>query len=352
MRFASIVGARPQFIKVAAVSNELRQQHEERIIHTGQHYDYALSARFFKELDIPTPDYHLACGSGTHGRQTACMLAAIEEVLMQEHFDWVLVYGDTNSTLAGALSAAKLHVPIAHVEAGLRSFDRSMPEEVNRVVTDHLSVRLFCPTETAREHLRNEGITGGVEVVGDVMYDLFLQMYPKLQARSNSLLAELELAAQAYVLVTIHRNANTDSMQALQSIARALNAIDMPVIFPIHPRTSAALKNYDISLKKHIHLIEPVGYFDMLVLEQCAYRILTDSGGVQKEAFFLGVPCVTLRAETEWVETVQAGWNILAGIHWQDILKALDQPRPATPAKEYFGSGDAARRIVQSWHHA
>ena len=347
MRLASIVGSRPQFIKLAPVSYALRQWHEEIIIHTGQHYDYEMSAQFFHELAIPAPDYHLGVGSGSHGAQTGRMLEAIEQVLLKESPNWVIVYGDTNSTLAGALAAAKLHIPIAHVEAGLRSFNRTLPEEINRVIADHLSDRLFCPTETARRHANNEGIIQGVEVVGDVMYDILRQVQSKLDARAESLLPALDLAPQAYVLVTVHRPANSDGPMAMQNIARALNQLDMPVIFPIHPRTRHALERYDIAWRKHIQLIEPIGYIDMLALEQAAYRILTDSGGVQKEAFLLGVPCVTLREETEWTETVEAGWNVLVGNGCQAIIEAIGRSMSKPPRQNPFGEGDAATRIAQ-----
>jgi UDP-GlcNAc3NAcA epimerase len=349
MRFASIVGTRPQFVKIAPVSEILRQQHEEVLIHTGQHYDYALSAQFFKELSIPEPAYFLECGSDTHGAQTARMLTTIEQVLMKERIDWVLVYGDTNSTLAGALAAAKLHIPIAHIEAGLRSFNRAMPEEINRVVTDHLSDRLFCPTETARKQALAEGITQGVTVVGDVMYDALLRVQPSLLDRSHVLLPKLGITSHNYILATVHRAANTDDAEIMHAIALALNKLEMPVIFPVHPRTRACLQRYNIQWKKHVQLIEPVGYQDMLALEYAAYRIITDSGGVQKEAFLLGVPCVTLRDETEWIETVQSGWNVLAGSCLHSILDAVARPKPQPPLCNPFGQGDAAKRIMQSW---
>jgi UDP-N-acetylglucosamine 2-epimerase len=348
MRVASIVGARPQFVKLSPVSRALRQKHEEIIIHTGQHYDYRMSAQFFDELAIPTPDYNLEVGSGPHGAQTARMLDAIEQVLIQERPDWVIIYGDTNSTLAGALAAAKLGIPIAHVEAGLRSFQRAMPEEINRVVADHLSDRLFCPTEIAQKQALNEGITRGVEVVGDVMYDILLQVQSQLEVHAQALLASLRVTPQAYFLATVHRPINTDDPQAMHNIAQALNELERPIIFPIHPRTRIRLQEYDITWGKHIEFIEPVGYLDMLALEQAAYRILTDSGGVQKEAFLLGVPCVTLREETEWPETVEAGWNILAGSRWQAIIEAANLPKPQSPQRNPFGKGDAAIRIAQS----
>ncbi len=348
MRLVSVVGARPQFVKLAPVSCALRQQHEEIIVHTGQHYDYRMSAQFFDELAIPTPNYNLGVGSGSHGAQTARMLESIEQVLMKERPDWVIVFGDTNSTLAGALAAAKLHIPIAHVEAGLRSFNRTMPEEINRVVTDHLSHRLFCPTETARKHANSEGITRGVEVVGDVMYDILLQARSKLHSRLRGLLLEWGVAPQGYLLVTVHRPSNSDDPVAMRNIAQALNKLEMPVIFPIHPRTRTRLKNYDITWGKHIQFIEPVGYLDMLALEQAAYRILTDSGGIQREAFLLGVPCVTMREETEWPETVEAGWNVLVGNSCQAILATVQLPRPEPPRQNPFGEGDAAIRIARN----
>ncbi len=349
MRLASIVGARPQLVKVAVVSRALRQLHEELIIHTGQHYAYNMSAQFFDELNIPAPDYPLGCGSGPHGAQTSRMLEAIEEVLMRECFDAVIVYGDTNSTLAGALAAAKLHIPVAHVEAGLRNFDQSMPEEINRVLSDHLSHRLFCPTETACKNLNNEGITQGVEFVGDVMYDLLLQVQPELAGRTERLLRTLGLSPQSYALVTVHRAVNADNPEAMRGIADGLNRLEMPVIFPVHPRTRARLEGYDISWGKHVHLMEPLGYLDMMALGKTAYRILTDSGGLQKEAFLLGVPCVTLREETEWIETVETGWNVLVGTRWQDIVKAVDRPMPEPTRHNPFGEGDAAVRIAHSW---
>jgi UDP-GlcNAc3NAcA epimerase len=348
MRFASIVGARPQFVKLAPVSAALRQQHQEIIIHTGQHYDYCMSAQFFDELAIPAPDYHLGVGSATHGAQTARMLEAVEQVLLKELPDWVIVYGDTNSALAGALAAAKLHTPIAHVEAGLRSYNRAMPEEINRVVIDHLSNRLFCPTETARQQANSEGITQGVEVVGDVMYDMLLQVECKIDARIATLLPKLKVVPQGYVLLTVHRAANADSPEAMRGIADGLNRLEMPVIFPVHPRTCARLEHYNVTWGKHVHQIEPIGYLDMLALERAAYRILTDSGGVQKEAFLLGVPCVTLREETEWPETVEAGWNVLVGNRWEDILEAVTLPRPDRPRQNPFGEGDAALRIARN----
>ncbi|HEU0002622.1 MAG TPA: UDP-N-acetylglucosamine 2-epimerase (non-hydrolyzing), partial [Ktedonobacteraceae bacterium] len=340
--------------KLAPLSRILRRQHQEILIHTGQHYDYNMSAQFFDELEIPEPDYNLEIGSSSHGEQTGRMLTAIERVLIKERPDWVIVFGDTNSTLAGALAAAKLSIPIAHVEAGLRSFNRAMPEEINRIVTDHLAQRHFCPTETASYHLCNEGITQGVEVVGDVMYDALLLARPKLKERAERLLAAWDVASRGdssyepYALVTVHRPLNTDDPEAMAGIARALNKLDMPVIFPVHPRTRHLLQREGIAWERHIRLIDPLGYLDMLALEHAAYRILTDSGGVQKEAFLLGVPCITLREETEWSETVELGWNTLAGSRSQAILDAIYQPEPEAVMHNPFGEGDAAERIVQS----
>lgn len=348
MRIVSIVGARPQFIKLAPVSRGLRAYHEEIILHTGQHYDYGMSAQFFQELGIPEPDYHLNCGSGLHGAQTARMLEAIEQVLLKERPAMVMVYGDTNSTLAGALAAAKLGIPIAHVEAGLRSFNRAMPEEINRVVTDHLSKQLFCPTRAACEHLHAEGITWGVELVGDVMYDLLLHVQPTIELRLRELLPSLHVVERGYMLVTVHRPVNTDDAVAMLNIAAALNALELPVIFPLHPRTRARMQDYQIAWGEHITFIEPAGYLDMLALERGAYRVLTDSGGVQKEAFLLSVPCVTMREETEWTETVEAGWNVLVGNRPEAMLDALRLPEPQSPRGNPYGEGDAALRIARS----
>ena len=349
MRLVSIVGARPQFVKLAPVSRMLRQRYEELILHTGQHYDYRMSSLFFEELALPEPDYHLHVGSGPHGKQTALMLDAIERVLLDVKPDWIVVFGDTNSTLAGALAAAKLHIPIAHIEAGLRSYNRTMPEEINRVVTDHLSQRLFCPTETARIQLAQEGITENVEVVGDVMYDILLQMQPRLAANTEVLLPSLNVKNQQFVLATVHRASNTDDAGSMRRIASALNMLDMPVIFPIHPRTQARMAAYDIAWSEHIHFIEPVGYLDMLTLEKSARCIVTDSGGVQKEAFFLNTLCVTLRDETEWPETVETGWNVLIGNDAKALVEAVYRDKPV-PSSDYpFGHGDAAERIAQSF---
>ncbi len=348
MRMLSLVGARPQFIKLAPVSKALRERHEEVIVHTGQHYDYGLSEQFFIELGIPMPDYNLEVGSALHGEQTARILSALEPVLRKVRPDWVIVFGDTNSTLAGALAAAKLQIPVAHIEAGMRSFNREMPEEINRVVTDHLSTRLYCSTLRAQQYLALEGIVRGVEVVGDVTYDLLLQVRSRLAERLATLLPTLAVESKQYFLATVHRPANTDGPEPLRAIIQAFNRVDMPVIFPIHPRTRKLLNDYDIVLAEHVHLLEPIGYIDMLALLQGACRVMTDSGGLQKEAFLLRVPCVTLREETEWAETVESGWNVLVGAHTEEILAALLRPEPALPTYEPFGEGNAAELIAQS----
>lgn len=347
MKIVTVVGARPQFVKAAPVSKALRLRHTEVLVHTGQHYDRALSDLFFEEMDIPRPDHELGVGSGSHGRQTGQMLIGIEDVLLAVRPDWVLVYGDTNSTLAGALAAVKLGIPVAHVEAGLRSFNRAMPEEHNRILTDHCTDLLLCPTQTAVDLLRGEGVTAGVHLVGDVMYDAALQFADVARQRST-ILAELGLTPKGYALATLHRPYNTDDPSRLKEVLAALDALDMPVILPLHPRTRSRLAEpgdtrYAI---RNTQYLPPVGYLDMLALEQSAALILTDSGGVQKEAYFFAVPCVTLRPETEWVETVAAGWNRLA---WGDaavVVDAARRPWPTTPSPPVFGDGHAAERIV------
>lgn len=346
MKVLSVVGARPQFIKAAPVSRALRRVAHEVLVHTGQHYDYGMSAIFFDELQIPPPDYNLKVGSGSHGWQTGQMLIHIEETLLKEQPDWVLVYGDTNSTLAGALAAVKLHIPLAHVEAGLRSFNREMPEEHNRVLTDHAADLLFCPTQTAADHLAQEGVTRGVHLVGDVMYDAVLYNIALAEQRSG-VLARLGLEPGSYALATIHRPSNTDDPARLQAILAALRALaaGCPVVFPVHPRTRQKLTGLDAHAPD-FHLIEPVGYLDMLLLERHAKLILTDSGGVQKEAYFFAVPCLTLRRETEWVETVDAGWNRLVGDDPSSIVQLAHSPRPAGSPPPLFGDGHAAEQIA------
>lgn len=348
MKVVTVVGARPQFIKAAPVSHALRQVATEVLVHTGQHFDANMSDVFFQELAIPTPDYHLGVGGGSHGAMTGAMLARIEEVLLKEQPDWVMVYGDTNSTLAGALAASKLHLPVAHVEAGLRSFNRRMPEEINRVLTDHAAQLLLAPTETAVRHLASEGLRQGVHLVGDVMLDATLHFEPRAQERVG-MLEQMGLVSGGYYLATVHRAENTDDPARLAAIFGALLELDRPVVLPLHPRTRKRLEEQgleEVLRHPNLRLVPPVGYLDMLMLEANAAAILTDSGGVQKEAYFLGVPCRTLRDETEWDETLEGGWNVLVGADPEALKRALAE-RPSRPRDlARFGEGHAARQIA------
>ena len=344
MRVLSVVGNRPQFIKSGPVSLALAGRAEEVVLHTGQHYDPELSQVFFDELGLGPPAFRLEAGSGTHAEQTARMLPGIERAVLEVEPDWVLVYGDTNSTLAGALAAAKVGAPIAHVEAGLRSFDRTMPEETNRIVVDRLSTLLFCPTELAAGNLAREAITGGVHVVGDVMLDANLRLAPLARERSRAL-AAAGVEPGRYLLLTLHREANVRG-PSLERIVAALNALDEPVVFPAHPRTAAALALHDIRLGGHIRVTPPAGYLDFAALASQARLVLTDSGGVQKEAYWYGVPCVTLRTSTEWVETVDAGWNRLAGDDPELIARAVAEASPQDERPPLYGDGHAADRIA------
>lgn len=362
MKIITIVGARPQFIKAAAVSRAILEYNlkggetgiQEVLVHTGQHYDYQMSQVFFDELEIRKPDYHLNVGSGSHGKMTGLMLERIEDVLFKERPDRVLVYGDTNSTLAGALAASKLHIPVAHVEAGLRSFNRQMPEEINRVLTDHVSDLLFCPTDASIVNLQKEGITHGVFKVGDVMYDAFL-FYQGMAERRSHILQGQGLESGEYCLATLHREENTDNPGRLTSIFEAFSALadeSCPFIIPLHPRTEKALKqlgNHPIA-GLHMRLLPPVSYLDMIALESHARLILTDSGGVQKEAYFAGVPCITLREETEWVELVERGYNVIAGFRTINICDAFhrleEKKMPVT--RDLYGSGKSSHGIVHT----
>ena len=316
-------------------------------MHTGQHYDDMMSDVFFRELALPAPERNLGVGSGSHATQTGRMMIELEPVMLAERPDWVLVYGDTNSTLAGSLVAAKLHLPLAHVEAGLRSFDRLMPEEVNRVVSDHLSDLTFCPTETAVTNLAREGISDGVHLVGDVMYDVFLEHFMKARARRLRILAEPTLQ-DGFVLATIHRAENTDDPLRLSAIMEGLAGSGMPIIFPAHPRTKVALDAAAIPVASSVTLLQPLGYLDMVALEAAAEVIVTDSGGVQKEAYFAGTPCVTVRETTEWPETVKIGWNRLVGVSPALLSEAVRSFRPAGERPPYFGDGHAAEKIVSA----
>lgn len=353
MRVVSIVGARPQFVKAAVVSRAVAASGfaSERMIHTGQHFDANMSEVFFGELGIPAPAFNLGVGGGSHGQNTGRMLEAIERVLLEEKPDWVLVYGDTDSTLAGTLAAVKLHIPVAHVEAGLRSFNRRMPEEINRVLTDHASSLLLVPTDTAVVNLAAEGIVGDtVRVVGDVMYDATL-VYGVEAERKGPLLDTLRVKAGAYVLATIHRPSNTDDESCLRGILAAFARSRLPVVWPVHPRTRQRIASFGLTIPDTVRACEPVGYLDMVLLEKRAALIATDSGGVQKEAFFHRVPCITVRKETEWVELVQLGVNRLVGEDW-DLLADLLAAEPVAFAprdtRQPYGRGDAARLIVDA----
>jgi UDP-N-acetylglucosamine 2-epimerase len=342
----SIVGARPQFIKAAAVSRVLRERHQEILVHTGQHYDYEMSGIFFDGLDLPRPNVNLGVGSGSHGAQTGALLKSIEDVLLGERPDYLLIYGDTNSTLAGALAASKVSVPIAHVEAGLRSFNRRMPEEINRVVADHLSSVLLCPSDTAVTNLAAEGITENVHMVGDVMLDVLNWARQRARTKPPDILDRLGLRESDYLLVTVHRSENTDDPARLAGILSAFNALDQPVVFPVHPRARKVINASHARLKSHVHMIDPVGYVDMVTLAGSARLMLTDSGGLQKEAYWMGVPCLTLREETEWVETVQAGWNTLVGSDSERIVDAVRTCARPDSHPSLYGDGAAAARCV------
>jgi UDP-N-acetylglucosamine 2-epimerase (non-hydrolysing) len=347
MKIVSVVGARPQFVKCAPVSRELRKDHTEILVHTGQHYDPEMSDVFFEDLQIPKPDYHLGVGSGSHGKQTGEILMRVEEVLVKEKPDIVIVYGDTNSTLGGALAAAKLHIPVAHVEAGLRSFDRTMPEEINRVVTDHISAILFCPTQTAVDNLRNEGITRGVHLVGDVMVDA-LEFNKEIAEEHSTIIERLGITNKQYLVLTVHRPTNTDNRVHMENIIGAVGETEMPVVFPVHPRTKKCLEVYGMGNRLPANMIvtEPLGYLDMLKLMRHATKILTDSGGIQKEAYLLSVPCITLRENTEWVETVAAGGNVLVGADKNQIIHAIHASNPVTFKKNIHFKPGACTLIM------
>ena len=350
----TVIGARPQFIKAAAVSRVIREkfsaQVEEVLVHTGQHYDHNMSEIFFNQLGIPTPKHNLAIAGGNHGAMTGRMLEAIEQVLLNEKPDWVLVYGDTNSTLAGALAASKLNIPVAHVEAGLRSFNMRMPEEINRIVTDRLSTLRFCPTEAAIHCLLAEGISNGVFNVGDVMYDVALGSLSDANRHKTAILNAYGLMERQFALATCHRAENTDDASRLREICLGLAdvAVNMEVLLPVHPRTRKMIAEQGLvgTLDK-IKLVDPLSFLEMLVLEQAARVIVTDSGGVQKEAFFYQIPCVTMRDETEWVETVELGWNTLVGAKRDLIRQAVLNAAPGAPGQFPYGDGQAGEAIIE-----
>lgn len=347
-RILTVVGARPQFVKAAVVSKAMSRFSElsETIVHTGQHYDANMSSLFFEELDIPAPSHHLAIGGNSHGANTGRMIEATERIMQEARPDLVLVYGDTDSTLAGALAAAKLDIPVAHVEAGLRSFNRQMPEEINRVLTDHLSTLLFVPSQSAATQLAREGIDRGVVDVGDVMHDAVNAFAPIAQA-SSTIINRLGVQPKAYVLATVHRKENTDDPVRLAAIFAGLGRSSMPIVLPLHPRTKSRMTSMGVNPPANAMLVDPLGYFDMMALEASAHVIATDSGGVQKEAYFHGVPCITMRDETEWTELVDAGANELTGADADKIGAALASVA-AIPrgAGGIYGCGDASQKIA------
>jgi UDP-GlcNAc3NAcA epimerase len=349
MKVLTVIGNRPQFIKAAAVSPPLRREHEEILVHTGQHFDDKLSAVFFAELGLPAPDRQLGIALGTSSSQTSRMLAALEPVLAEESPDAVLVYGDTNSTLAGALAGAQASIPVAHVEAGMRSFDRSMPEELNRVLTDHASTLLLCSTEVAMTNLRHEAVAGRAELVGDVMVDVAMAIQPKARERTD--LAQAHgLTPGEYVLATAHRAGNVDDPARLARLVEVLTGMPLPVVLPLHPRTDARLRSAGLRERladtPGVTLTDPLGYFERTALLCSARAAVTDSGGLQKEAYLAGIPCVTLRPNTEWTETVEAGWNVLADLDLDRVLAALERPLPAVPPAAMYGDGRAGQRVV------
>jgi UDP-GlcNAc3NAcA epimerase len=349
MKLITVIGARPQFIKAATVSRVVaaRDDIEEILVHTGQHYDANMSDVFFDEMHIPKPAYNLGIGGGGHGAMTGRQLEAIEGVLLEEKPDYVLVYGDTNSTLAGTLAAVKLHIPVAHVEAGLRSFNRKMPEEINRVLTDHAASQLFAPTQTAVENLLNEGLPKDrISQPGDVMYDAAL--FYRATARRPDWFVQHNLKEGHFVLATVHRAENTDDPVRLTAILAGLAQSELPVVLPLHPRTRMRIDAAGITIAANIIVVPPVGYLEMVWLERTCAIIASDSGGVQKEAYFHGRRCVILRDETEWVELVESGWNVIVGADAGRIATALSAPPPKMRAQALYGEGDAAQHIVQS----
>lgn len=350
MRIVTIIGNRPQVVKAAAVSRLLRERHEELIVHTGQHYDPELSDVFFDQLEVPPPDRNLEINSGSNIDQLARMLPVLEGVIRDVDPQLVLVYGDTNSTLAGALVAADAGVPIAHVEAGMRSFDSAMPEERNRVLTDHLSSLLLCSTETAVQNLAREGIEAGVTLVGDVMADVALTLQPRARANTEYL-EELALSASEYALCTVHRAGNVDDERQLERVVSVLEALPLPVVLPLHPRTRARLSNYGhyerLEQLPSLRLVDPLGYYEFATLLCNARVLLTDSGGAQKEAYVAQVPCITLREQTEWAETVDSGWNVLTGLDRDAVLAALERPLPSEHP-DLYGNGEAGRRVAEA----
>ena len=355
MKIVSVVGARPEFVQVAPLCRVLREAHREVLVHTGQHYDDQMSKVFFEELSIPKPDYDLGVGSGSHAEQTATILTRFEEVVLKERPDLVIIRGDTNSTLAAALVASKLGIAIAHVEAGERSYLRTMPEEINRVVADRITDLFLCVSKRAVANLAKEGITDGVHIVGDVMFDALLHAQPIARQKSD-VLARHQLEPKKYILATVHRAENTNAPARLRGILEGLGGLEVPVVLPIHPRTAAAMKDHGITAPAGVRIVPPFSYYDMLVAEENALAIGTDSGGVQREAYCLSIPCVTLRDETEWSETVEAGWNRLSGANPHAIRGAFAAARaPEGDKPPIFGDGGAAhhiKRVLDGWERA
>ena len=349
MKLLTIAGTRPQLVKVASVSRELRKHFTEVLVNTGQHYDYNMAGVFFEQLHIPKPDYDLGVGSMPHGRQTGNMMIKVEEVVEKVKPDAIVVYGDTNSTLAGALVGSKLHIPVMHIEAGLRSYNKKMPEEINRVMTDHISELLFAPTDLAVENLKKESVTTGVHQIGDVMYDAVL--YNMSIAEENYSLEKFHLTPKNYILGTIHRAENTDDIDKMTAIINAFVNLDFKVLLPLHPRTRNKLEAYGLLEKlnaaSNIIMSEPISYLEMLLLEKNASAIVTDSGGVQKEAYFAKVPCFTLRDETEWVETVEIGWNRLVNPLKENLVDLINSFEEKDYKEELYGDGKAGEKITQ-----
>lgn len=351
MKIFSIVGARPQFIKLAPLSSKLKGIHEEVIVHTGQHYDYAMSEKIFIDLGIRKPDIHLEIGSGSHAFQTSAMMKGLEEAMISRKPDLVIVFGDTNSTLAGALTAAKLKIPILHIEAGLRSFNKNMPEEINRIVTDHVSKFLFAPTMEAVKNLTHEGLEAETSLTGDIMVDT-MKWNLKIALQKSEIISELKLDANEYNLLTLHRDYNVDSPLILENILSQLGQLDDQIIFPIHPRTRKMLST-SFQLPGNIQLTDPIGYLDFIALENSSKRIITDSGGIQKEAYILKKPCITLRTETEWVETVEEKWNLLLSPTDQEIALKISSFKTPEKQTKLFGEDvtDKMVKIINSIHH-
>ena len=345
MKIISVVGARPQFIKLAILSKELRENHNEIIIHTGQHYDDNMSRYFFEEMQIAKPDYNLNIGSGSHGKQTAEMLIGLEDIFLHQKPDVVITFGDTNTTLATGLAATKLNIPVAHVEAGLRSHNREMPEEINRILTDHISDYLFAPTLTAMENIKIENLYGKPFLVGDVMYDSLLY-YGKIAEQKSRILKNLKLKQKEYILLTLHRPYNVDNIQKLQNIFSALKQTKKIIVLPVHPRSRKMIERTNTIIPENISIIEPLGYLDFIFLQKHSEKIITDSGGIQKEAYLNGIPCITIRPETEWIETVEAGWNVLVGDKKDQLIENCLHFKPSHNRPRYFGDGNSSKKII------